>query len=91
MKATKLKMKNGNQSPDSLLEIDSVYITECDEEGFYKKSVLYDHLKKHPGDIQVNIYPYPDVVPALSANEEKYVKSTANSSRKDNLLSLPRE
>lgn len=90
MKATKIKMKNGSNNSDSLQEIDSVYLTGLAEEGFYKKEVLYDHLKTTPGSIQVNIAPYPNLIPQLSSNDEKYVKSSPNSTGKDNLLSLPR-
>lgn len=91
MRATKIRMKSGHGTSDSLLEIDSIYLTGCKDDGFYKKDKIYDYLKENPGTIQVDIYPYPNVIPALSPNNEKYVKSTPNSSNKDNLLSLPRE
>ena len=91
MRATKIKMKSGCGKSDNLLEIDSVYVTECTNPGYYKKEVLHDYLKKNPGTIQVNIWPYPNVVPATSVNNEKYVKSSPNTSNKDNLLCLPRE
>lgn len=91
MKATKIKMKPGCGSSSNLLEIDSIYLTGCKEEKFYKKEVLHDYLKKNPGTIQVNIYPYPNLVPAMSTRNEKHVKTEANSSTHDNLLSLPRE
>ena len=51
MKATKIKMRPGCRSSQSLLEIDQVYITGCKEPGYYKKEDLHDHLKKHPGTI----------------------------------------
>ncbi len=91
MKATKIKMKHGCGTSSSLLEIDSIYLTGCKDEGFYKKENLYDYLQKNPGTIQVNIYPYPNLIPALSSNNEKYVKSSPNSTSTDNLLALPRE
>lgn len=91
MKATKLKMKHGCGTSSNLLEIDSIYLTGCKEEGFYKKENLYDYLQKNPGTIQVNIYPYPNLIPALSSNNEKYVKSSPNGTSSDNLLALPRE
>ena len=91
MRATKINMKSGCGKSDNLLEIDSVYVTGCTTPGYYKKEVLHDHLKKNPGTIQVDIWPYPNVVPATSVNNEKYVKSSPNSSNKDNLLCLPRE
>lgn len=91
MKAIKIKMKPGSLRSNSLLEIDEIYLTGCTNEGYFKKSVLHDYLKEKPGTIQVNIYPYPDLKPALSVNNEKYVKSESNNTSLDNLLSLPRE
>ena len=91
MKATKIKMKSGCQKSSSLLEIDEIYITGCTDPGYYKKAVIHDHVKKNPGSIQVDIWPYPDVVHAVSVNGEKYVRSSPNAYGHDNLLSLPRE
>ena len=90
MKATKIKMKPGCGSSNNLTEIHSVYITGCESEGFYAKEVLHDHLKQHPNTIQVNISPYPDLLPAVSSLNEKYVKSEPNPYKHDNLLELPR-
>lgn len=91
MKATKIKMKSGCGTSNNLLEIDSIYVTECTNEGYFKKASLYDYVKENPGSIQVNIYPYPNLIPALSSNNEKYVKSASNNTTTDNLLNLPRE
>lgn len=91
MRATKIKMKSGCGTSNNLLEIDSIYITECDKEMFYSKASIYDAVKKTPGSIQVDIYPYPNLIPALSSNSEKYVKSSADNTTSDNLLKLPRE
>lgn len=91
MKAIKIKMQAGKSNSNSLVEIDSVYIIGCQNSGFFKKEMLYEFLKDNPGQIQVDRYPYPDVIPAKSANGEKYVKSSPNSYGIDNLLSLPRE
>ena len=91
MKATKIKMKPGCGTSNNLLEIDSIYLTGTSNDGFYKKADVYDYLVKNPGGIQVNIYPYPNLIPMTSSNNEKYVKSTPNSTTGDNLLSLPRE
>lgn len=55
-----------------------------------KKEALYDYLQEHPKTIQVNIRPYPNLIPQLSKNNEKYVKSEPNGSGRDNLLCLPR-
>jgi len=91
MKATKIKMKSGCGSSNNLLEIDSIYLTGCNNEGYFTKAAVHDHVKENPGSIQVNIYPYPNIVHATSINGEKYVKSTPDNTTKDNLLNLPRE
>lgn len=93
MKATKIRMKPGCGSSNSLLEIDEIHLTGSSHllrEGFYKKAVVHDYLKSYPGSIQVNIYPFPNCIPATSANGEKYVRSTPNGTEHDNLLRLPR-
>ena len=91
MYATKIKMQRGCYYSQNLLEIDEIYIEGCDNPGFFKKSVIHEYLKEYPGSIQVKVYPYPEVVPAVSINGEKYVRSSPNSNERDNLLSLPRE
>lgn len=91
MYATKIKMKSGCYSSNSLLEIDSIYIEGCDNPGSFKKAVLHDFLKDNPDSIQVKIKPYPNVIPATSSRGEKYVRSTPNDYTHDNLLDLPRE
>ena len=91
MKATKIKMKSGCRFSNNLIEIDEIYIADCTNPGYFKKGVIHDHVKKFPGSIQVGVWPYPDVVDAVSANGEKYVRSSPNSYGHDNLLSLPRE
>ena len=90
MFATKIKMKSGSYNSDQLTEIDEVYIEGCTNPGFYKKAVLHDYLKNHPGSIKVKISPYPELIPATSANYEKYVRSTPDEYKRDNLLNLPR-
>lgn len=91
MKATKIKMKSGCGTSNNLLEIDSIYVTGCNNEGYFKKSTLHDYVRDNPGSIQVNIYPYPNLISAISSNGEKYVKSSNDYTTKDNLLNLPRE
>ena len=91
MYATKIKMKPGCYSSSNLLEIDSIYIEGCNNPGFFKKNVLYDFLKENPGTIRVNIWPYPNVISAISSRGEKYVRSTPNDYRHDTLVDLPRE
>lgn len=91
MKATKIKMKYGSANSSSVQEIASIFLTGCDDERYYPKEVLHDYLKQNPSAIQVNIYPYPNLIPALSSNNEKYVRSEPNDTLYDNLLKLPRE
>ena len=91
MRATKIKMKLGCMYSNSVLEIDEIYISGCSNPGWFKKSIIYDYLVKYPNSIQVNKYPYPNLIPAKSYNGEKYVKSNPNNSEMDNLLNLPRE
>lgn len=89
--ATKIKMRPGCYNSQSLLEIDSIYLAGCSVPGFYKKAAVYDFLKENPGQIKVNVWPNPDVVPVMSVRGEKYVRSTPNGYMHDNLLDLPRE
>ena len=91
MYATKIKMQHGCYSSQSLLEIDSIFVEGCTNPGFFKKETLHVFLKRSPGTIQVNIWPYPAVIPATSSKGEKYVRSTPNDYTHDNLLDLPRE
>lgn len=90
MYATKIKMKAGCYSSQQLTEIDEIYVEGCTNPGFFKKEVLHDHLKEYPKSIKVKIYPYPELIPAVSSRDEKYVRSTPNDYQYDNLLDLPR-
>ena len=83
-------MKPGCRTSNNLTEIDEIYITGCTSDGFYKKAAIHEHLINHPGSIQVNLFPYPNVIPAVSINGERYVKSSPNAYQTDNLLNLPR-
>lgn len=91
MLATKIKMKPSCYYSQSVLEIDKIYITGCTNPGYFNKADVHDHLIKHPGSIQVNIYPYPNLIPAISSSGEKYVRSVPNGNTHDNLLDLARE
>jgi hypothetical protein len=91
MKATKIKMKAGCGTSNNLLEIDKIYITGSKDDGYYTKAAVHDSVKTNPGTIQVDIYPYPNVVHATSVNGEKFVKSASDATTNDNLLKLPRE
>lgn len=88
--ATKIRMKNGCGNSQSCQEISQIYLQGCKVPGFYNKSAIHDHLKRHPGSIKVNISPYPSLKPATSSKGEKYVRSEPNDTPKDNLLRLPR-
>lgn len=90
MRAVRIRMKPNSFSSNDLLEIDEIYVEGCSNPGFFKKEILHDFLRKNPHTIQVNIYPYPDLIPAVSVNREKYVRSTPDNTTRDNLLRLPR-
>ncbi len=89
--ATKIRMKPNCNYSDNLLEIDMIYLTgEVKQEGWYQKEVIHDFIKDKGGQVKVNISPYPLLQPMVSPKGEKYVRSTPNSSGRDNLLALPR-
>ena len=88
--ATQIKMRPNSFYSNDLLEIDEIDIEGCSTPGFFKKEILFDFLRENPHTIQVNIYPYPDLIPAISVNREKYVRSTLDNTTRDNLLRLPR-
>ena len=90
MRATKIRMKSGCGSSYNAIEIADIYIEGCDKPGFYDKGIIHDHVTQHPGSIQVNLAPYPNLVPAKSSRGEKYVRSEPNDTQHDNLLKLPR-
>ena len=91
MYATKIKMKTYCKASMNLTEIEEIYITGNALNGYYKKEYLYTYLQMYPDSIKVNIYPYPNLVPAQSKYGEKYVRSQPNDTQTDNLLKLPRE
>lgn len=90
MYATKIKMCLGCNGSNNCQDIDSIYLEGNDTNQFYKKASIYDHLKKYPNSIKVNIFPYPNLLPVLSSKGEKYVRSEPNDTTNDNLLKLPR-
>lgn len=91
MLATKLKTKPLCARSYALAENDEIFITGWPLHGYYKKGYLHDYIKLSPGSIKVNIWPYPALIPAVSGNGEKYVRSRPDATRRDNLLNLPRE
>ncbi len=89
--ATKIKMKPGCGSSNSVLEIDQIYITGQGNEKFFKKENVHDAVKKSPGSIKVDRGAKPDLIAAVSSAGEKYVRSEPNDTQNDNLIKLPRE
>ena len=55
MYVTKIKMKQGCYYSSSLVEIDQLYITGCENPGYYKKAVIHDYVKENPGSIKVGL------------------------------------
>lgn len=88
MKARKIKMKSNCEYSKNVQDIDSIYIDSIGT--YWKKAEVYDYLKQFPKSIQVNIFPYPYLIPVISVLGEKYVRSEANDTVMDNLLKLPR-
>lgn len=90
MYATKIRMQRGCNYSQSPLEIEAIFVEGCENPGFFQKNVLHDFLKDNPGAIKVNVWPYPNMIPATSNRNEKYVRSSPNGYTHDNLLDLPR-
>lgn len=89
IKATKVKLKSdyGQKGPTNV--IDEIYLENAQLGAFYKKAIVHDYLKLCPGAIQVNIPPYPSLIPVTSMYGEKCVRSTPDKVIGDNLLDLP--
>ena len=85
--ATHIMMKPGSKNSQNLVEIDQIYIRD---RGWCKKEYLYDYLIQYPKTIVVDIPPRPYLIPALSINHEKYVRSNPDVYKHDDLLDLPR-
>ena len=90
MKVTKIRMKPGYGSSDSLLEIEQLYLSGS-LEGYFSKEEAYYLVRANPGSIYVDRSPYPFLLPAVSICGEKYVRSSPDGARSDDLLGLPRE
>ena len=86
--ATKIKMNYGYRNSNRPEDIDQIYIHE---HGWCKKAILHDHLKQYPKSICVNIHPYPYLLPAVSSNQEKYVRSNPDPYKHNDLMDLPKE
>ena len=91
MFATAIKMNVGCENSSFCGDIHSIRIKDKNGENFHTKEVVHNHLLSNPGTIQVDIGPYyPNLVPAVSSNGVKYVRSEPNDTPHDNLLSLPK-
>lgn len=86
--AVKFKMNYGRWNSRYPEDIDQIYIRD---NGWIKKGLLHDYLKEYPASIAVNISPYPYLIPAISSNREKYVRSNPDIYKHDDLMDLPRE
>ncbi|MEA5031456.1 MAG: DUF3892 domain-containing protein [Sphaerochaeta sp.] len=92
-KAIAIRLNRGCINPKSCNDIAEIKIrADYGSTSEWKfKAKIYDLVKESPGSIKVDRYPYPDLIPAKSKNDEKYVRSEPNDTENDNLLKLPRE
>lgn len=90
MKAIKIKMRPGYRYSKSCSEISEIYLTG-QLEGWFSSEFIHNWLLQNPGSIIVRDAPHPELLPALSRNGEKYVKTEPVDTTADNLLRLPRE
>ena len=79
-------MKYGCSNSNNVQEIEEIYIDGCNNPGYFKKSVLYDYLKKNPRSIKVYISPYPDVLPAQSSYRLKMAQKVFLTSDNQGIL-----
>ena len=86
--ATKIKMNYGYRNSQYPQDIAQIFIHG---EGWIKKEELHDYLKRYPRSVVVNIKPYPYLIPAVSSNREKYVRSNPDIWKHDDLMDLPKE
>ena len=86
----KLKMRPGCEKSCDVRDIEALYIG-YPVTAYWKKERLHDYVRHHPGTVQVAIAPYMDVIPAVSSQGEKYVRSGPDDSPHDSLLRLSRE
>lgn len=93
MFATKISMKDKHPVSNEPQSIDRVYIVGnvYFPTGWYKTDFLHDYLKANPDSIQVNLSPYPNLMPAMTDKNTKYVVSAPDKVNPDTLLSLPKE
>lgn len=87
----KIEMNDGCDYSLDCQDIKNLLI-DLDGTGFkkYSKDYVYDYITKYPKSIAVNVDPYPILIPLVSKNGEKFVKSSPTNYSADNLLKLPR-
>ena len=56
----------------------------------YQVANVHNAVKNNHGCIKVKLGKNPDLIPCVSSNQEKYVRSEPNDTPNDNLLKLPR-
>lgn len=93
IKAIMIKMHDGQEYSNSVLEIESIYLTGLPNgqpDDFYLKESIHDFVKniQNPS-IYVDISPYPKLI-AATKGTQKYVRSMPNDTLTDNLLKLPK-
>lgn len=87
----KIKMISGCDNSFKQEEIDQLHlIGNTINPGWLKKEDVHDFIKNKNGIVKVGTYPYPELIPAISPKGEKYVKSVADNTQRDNLMYLPR-
>lgn len=90
--ATAIKMRDKDK--DDLLEIYQIFLdygSSSENSKWYTREAIHNWLNdSKDNEVKVNISPYPKLIPAVSPNGDKYVKSEPDQYKKDNLLRLPR-
>ncbi|SYW12255.1 conserved hypothetical protein [Oenococcus oeni] len=87
--AVAVKMQSGRAYSHNVESIDSIQLRHSNgNTSWSKKEDIHDYLLTHPSSIEVNILPYPYLVPEHDGST-KYVKSKPDRTGDDNLLSLP--
>jgi hypothetical protein len=86
--AIKIKMKPKCHSSNKESDIDQICLNN---NIFYKKEVIYDHVMESPKSIRVYLPPNYPFLTAVSSGKERYVISEPNKTAEiDGLLRLPR-
>ncbi len=47
MRTSKIKIEKDCEDSNNLVEIDTIYFTDCENEKYYKKTEVHDYLVKH--------------------------------------------